>query len=117
MRMEMLRAVSSGLVMWMVVATSTLSRANQVASCAIQSADTNNWQTVNTAEFAVRLPSDFHDASGIAFDSVVHTWRDSMGRTATSDWGPYSNDLTGPPFEGFTVCSEQIGGQLARVVY
>src|SRR5262245_34176711 len=117
MRMEMLRAASSGLVMWIVVATSTSSRANQVASCSIQSADTINWQTVDTAEFSLRLPSDFHDASGIAFDSILHTWRDSMGRTATSDWGPYSNGLTGSPFEGFTVCSEQIGGQLARVVY
>ena len=115
--MKTLPAVLSGLVVWLLVAASTSSRANQVASCTIQSADTINWQTIGTAEFAFRLPMDFHDASGISIDSIVHTWRDSLGRTATSDWGPYSNGLTGPPFEGFTVCSEQIGGQLARVVY
>jgi len=103
--------------MWMLAAASPSSRANQVASCAIQSANTINWQMVDTAEFALRLPSDFRDASPIPIDSIVHAWRDSMGRTATSDWGPYSNGLTGPSFERFTVCSEQIGGQLARVVY
>ena len=87
-------------------------------NCATPAADTSGWRRVADASgFSFLLPPGFRENKVEPVDSHVRGF-EADGLTLSLDYGPSSNDLTGPheASEGHLECPMRIGGRDALVV-